>query len=173
MAGTLSFFYRNTRFRTSNLSSNEDPEASLRFEALRIFLRCQPVIQAEQWSLSDFEFFFQAARHSFETPCPHGNLNMQQQRIKKRDGSRIRWSTQDIPQADYFFEVFSFLGRRGQIVENSLTTAEARQLLGQPCDVKRCTVQYLNTTWPDCQCQPPGFLHSHACNVAAYGLFQG
>ena len=149
MAGRLKFRYRNQDFRFRNSTSNpEDPEALLRFEALRTFLRCQPEIEAEKWSIPDFELLFAAASYSFKTHEPGGNLNFPSQRLRLRNGSRIRWSKANIPRSRYFSEVCCFLRRRDRILEQALSPADAQQLWGQPCDVERCAMQYRGRTWP-------------------------
>lgn len=146
MVSRFKFSYRNQEFRWR--APSNDPAADLRFEAFRTFLRLQPQIRNETWSLSDVEFLFEAARHSFQTASPQGNLNIPQQRFRLSNGSRMYWGKTAIPKTNYFLEVFCFLHRRDLVQAQALTQADARRLLGQPCHLRRCTVDYLQTSWP-------------------------
>ena len=143
------FRYRGHRYNCDFRPGDNSVALLARLNAIRDFLRVQPEIQNEVFSVPDFEFVWHAASISVrDYPTSNGVINIESQRIKAPafPAGNFRWHRSNIPRYQYFAEVFLFLRRRYSLITVP-NVAEARQILSQPCDLHWKMCEYAAHPW--------------------------
>ena len=143
------FRYRGHRYNCDFRPGDNSVALLARLNAIRDFLRVQPEIQNEVFSVPDFEFVWHAASISVrDYPTSNGVINIESQRIKAPafPAGNFRWHRSNIPRYQYFAEVFLFLRRRSSLITVP-NVAEARQILSQPCDLHWKMCEYAAHPW--------------------------
>ncbi|CAL1151019.1 unnamed protein product [Cladocopium goreaui] len=143
------FRYRGHRYNCDFRPGDNSVALLARLNAIRDFLRVQPEIQNEVFSVPDFEFVWHAASISVrDYPTSNGVINIESQRIKAPafPAGNFRWHRSNIPRYQYFAEVFLFLRRRYSLITVP-NVAEARQILSQPCDLHWKMCEYAARPW--------------------------
>ncbi|CAL1155614.1 unnamed protein product [Cladocopium goreaui] len=141
--------YRGHRYNCDFRPGDNSVALLARLNAIRDFLRVQPEIQNEVFSVPDFEFVWHAALISVKDyPTSNGVINIESQRIKAPafPAGNFRWHRSNIPRYQYFAEVFLFLRRRYSLITVP-NVAEARQILSQPCDLHWKMCEYAAHPW--------------------------
>ena len=141
--------YRGHRYNCDFRPGDNSVALLARLNAIRDFLRVQPEIQNEVFSVPDFEFVWHAASISVrDYPTSNGVINIESQRIKAPafPAGNFRWHRSNIPRYQYFAEVFLFLRRRYSLITVP-NVAEARQILSQPCDLHWKMCEYAARPW--------------------------
>ena len=141
--------YRGHRYNCDFRPGDNSVALLARLNAIRDFLRVQPEIQNEVFSVPDFEFVCHAASISVrDYPTSNGVINIESQRIKAPafPAGNFRWHRSNIPRYQYFAEVFLFLRRRYSLITVP-NEAEARQILSQPCDLHWKMCEYAARPW--------------------------